>query len=218
MNAALSLPGVDTLPPVALRQKALSQWWTPGDAADRLAAWCGDMGRIHSVIEPSAGDGALVSALCHRQPTLAVDAIEIDPRHIDALRERTADFYGVHVECCDYLTRRAPDHLYDLALANTPYEEGLDSRFLAKLMDESTRVVALVRLAMLETQRTHERVWSRIDDGSWMLSGMAIFVRRPVFIAPGASSTGGMTAFAAIKLRRSEAGIPRKQTAVEWWT
>lgn len=216
---ALALPGVDTLPPEHLRQEALSQWWTPEEHAGRLASWCGTLRGCRSMIEPSAGDGALVRAACALNPALAVDAIEIDPRHMDALRERTIGegFYGVNPECGDYLARPAPDEPYDIAIVNPPYENGLDSLFLGKLMDESLRVVALVRLAMLETQRTHERVWSRVggSDG-WRLVGMAIFVKRPVFIAPGAKSTGGMTAFAAVKLSRMP-DAPTS-TGVEWWT
>ncbi len=217
-EAALSLPGVDTLPPIALRQKALSQWWTPHEEASRLAGWCGDLQSVHSVLEPSAGDGALVRALCARSEALAVDAIEIDPRHMDALRARTDGFFcSVHPECADYLARPAPECPYDLGIANPPYEDGLDSLFIGKMMSECTRVVALVRLAMLETQRTHERVWSRLGGPEgWRLVGLAIFVKRPVFIAPGAPSTGGMTAFAAIKLSRVERAPVA--TAVEWWT
>jgi predicted RNA methylase len=216
------LPGVDTLPPEALRQKALSQWWTPRAVADRLALWCGDPSSIHSVLEPAAGGGALVAALCRRSPTLAVDAIEIDPRHLDALRDATLGegFFGVNPECSDYLARRAPEVPYDLAILNPPYEDGADSRFVAKAMDESLRVVALVRLAMLETQRAHERVWSRLGGPEgWRMAGLATFVSRPTFLAPGATSTGGMTAFAAVKLTRVAPfdGVVAG-TAVEWWT
>lgn len=217
-SAAIALPGVDTLPPEHLRQKALSQWWTPADAAARIAAWCGSLGGINTVLEPAAGDGALIRALCGRPggASLIVDAVEIDPRHIGALRAGTvgAGFYSVKPECGDYLARPAPAALYDLSLANTPYEDGLDSLFVEKMMSESLRVVALVRLAMLETQRTHERVWSRLGADGWHMPGLAIFTKRPVFIAPGASSTGGMTAFAAVKLSR--VGTPAA-THVEWW-
>ena len=214
----LCLPGVDTLPPEHLRQEALSQWWTPDDTAERLAAWCGDVRGIRRVLEPSAGDGSLVRAFCARAPSALVDAVELDPRHIPALRERTAAYGGVVVNCCDYLARPAPPTPYDIAIMNPPYEGGLDSLFVAKAMRESVRVVALLRLAMLETQRTHDRVWSRVESGEWRLVGLAIFVRRPVFIAPGAESTGGMTAFAAVKLSR----VPRADgepvgTHVEWW-
>lgn len=214
--SALALPGVDTLPPEHLRQVSLSQWWTPDDVARRLADWTGRPPTSWRILEPSAGGGALVRAKIATSPVgVTFDAIEIDPRHADALRAQGLP--GVNVECGDYLARPAPAEKYDLCLMNPPYEGGLDSRFIAKAMAESKRVVALVRLAMLETQRTYERVWEHVQCGDWALVGMAVFVRRPVFVAPGADSTGGMTAFAAVKLSRVYGDRQERGTHVEWW-
>lgn len=218
MSAALCLPGIDTLPPERLRQVALSQWFTPEETAARIAAWVGRPQVGWRLLEPSAGHGSLVRAMLNVSPSVHVDALDIDPACCDALRSVNALGSVVNVECCDYLTRPAPRLPYDQSVLNPPYEGGLDSAFVAKAMAESKRVVALVRLAMLETQRTYERVWSQVQSGDWVLHGMAVFVRRPVFLAAGEESDGGKTAFAAIKLSRVYGDRQERETRMEWWT
>jgi predicted RNA methylase len=215
---ALSLPGVDTLPPESLRQKALSQWFTPDPDAERLARMAGSPPQGWRVLEPSAGAGALVSAILPVAPGCAVDAIELDPRYATRLESRFVD-HRVRVECCDYLRRPAPARRYDLVVENPPYEGGLDSLFLAKTMDESDRVIALVRLALLETQRAYERVWSRVESGEWRLVSLRPFVVRPEFRAGDEESDGGKTAFLAVKMARAEVcSLDAGGTHVEWWT
>lgn len=217
MNA-LALPGVDTLPPERLRQKALSQWFTPAPHAARLVAWCGDVladvARTGDgiVLEPSAGHGALVHAIRERSDLVRIDACEIDPRFRSRLvGER------VRVEIGDYLTRPAPEEPYAVGISNPPYEGGMDGAFLEKLMSECDRVVALIRIAALTGKDRHQRVWSRVDghrDGWWM-PGLAFLVSRPSFLAAGEATDSPLSDFVAVKLSRI--GEPRP-TAVEWWT
>lgn len=86
---------------------------------------------------------------------------------------------------------------------NPPYEGGLDSLFLAKAMDESLRIIALVRLALLESQRSYQRIWSRIgSQEGYRMVEMRPFVQRPLFVSPHMQSSHGKTAFMAIKLSR----------------
>lgn len=213
LSAALCLPGVDTLPPVALRQKALSQWFTPPALATRLVRWCGGIPAMRA-LEPSAGNGQILRALRERSEGTEIDAVELDPRFAGKLMGFDQ---LVHVECCDYLTRPAPQRLYDLTVMNPPYEDGADGRFIAKAMDESERVIALCRLNVVTGKGRHERVWSRVDSGEWDLVGLAFLVGRPSFSAAGEESDSPLSDFVAIKLRRP-ANLPRVETAVEWWT
>lgn len=212
----LALPGIDTLPPQSMRRTALSQWFTPMDIALRMARWAGNVGG--RVLEPSAGNGALVRAWASRayqreedlgyddSECSGVDAIDIDA---DLARE-----HGW--ECANYLGRGAPAERYGLALMNPPYEDGLDGAFLAKTMDECDRVIALVRLAALAGSGRHTSVWSRVEgnvDGWWM-PGLAIFSSRPVFDGPPDASGSAKSDFVCVKLSR--VGEPGR-TAVEWW-
>lgn len=199
------LPGIDPFPAEhAARVKASSAWYTPPETADALVSMCW-AARPRSewrILEPSAGHGALLDALKRddAHSTAEVHAIELDERAATVLRERHP---SAHVECCDYLTRPAPANPYDLCVMNSPYEKGADSAFLAKAMDESLRVVALVRLALLESQRSFDRVWSRIgSDEGWRLLALSPFISRPVFMPGGEDSDGGKTAFMIVKLSR----------------
>jgi predicted RNA methylase len=212
---AMTLPGLDALPPERLRQKALSQWHTPADAASKLARWTGAASRAWRVLEPSAGGGALIRPLLDIAPAASVDAVELDPRWANRLRDELGGD-RVRVECANYLTRRAPREPYDLSLMNTPYEDGLDGLFLAKAMAESRRVTALVRLATLAGQARHREVWSRVESGEWHLAALAVFSARPIFLAAGEESDGGKTEFAAVKLERADVAT-RTGTQVEWW-
>ena len=154
----LTLPGVDVLPPVTGRQRALSQWWTPPELAARVAHLALDGTRFASVLEPAAGAGALVDAVLAARPMARVTALELDPtwvRHLTVAYVREP----VRVLEGDFLTTTlAP---VDVVCMNPPYESGLDGAFLERAMELAPRVVALLRLNALVGQERHERVWSR---------------------------------------------------------
>lgn len=214
---AVRLDGIDPLPADAeARARASSAWYTPRHAAavlGRMArcSWLSSPGVVGAhpwrVLEPSAGTGALIDALAEdgmASSHTVVDAIELDQHVMWSLTERAWPM-RVRVECSDYLTRPAPERPYDLAIMNPPYERGLDSLFLAKAMHESLRVVALVRLALLESQRSYERIWSRIGGAEgWRLIELRPFVVRPLFVSPAIRTSHGKTAFMAVKLSRIE--------------
>jgi len=195
---------------------ALSQWFTRPDLARRIVAWCGNIGptnNIRRVLEPGAGSGALVRPLLDRG--VDVTAHEIDPAWAQHLRDTT----GATVVEGDYLEAAPPAEPYCLAVMNPPYEKGADGRHLAKAMDESLRVVALVRCNALFGAERHRHVWSRIgtptEPGEWWMSGLALLVGRPGFDGPGATSP--MHEFCVVKLTRVPSQVGRN-FCPEWWT
>jgi predicted RNA methylase len=214
----------EMLPPRAQRQAALSQWFTPPDLARRVVEWCGRPPLSWRVLEPSAGSGALVEAMlgweCSGSGIITpsqLTAVEIDPAYADHLRAVCAeDDEPARVECCDYLTRPAPAEPFDLVVMNPPYEGGADSLFVAKAMDESRRVVALVRSAFFYGAARHNRVWSRVESRDWRLVGVAHLRSRPSFSAGGEDSGSPLSDFMAIKLSRV-ACDDVAGTSVEWW-
>lgn len=213
--SALTLPGFDVLPPERLRQRALSQWFTPAALAERLVRWAGPLRRETHILEPACGSGAVLSAILARHAGARVDAVEIDPRFADEARA-AAGSGAVSVDCADYLARPAPAEPYSLAIMNPPYEDGLDGAFIAKAMDECERVIALCRLNVITGKARHERVWSRVGTGEWWLVGLAVLVGRPSFSAAGAESESPLSDFVAIKLSRRES-YDARGTQVEWW-
>lgn len=209
-----------------------SQWFSPPEIAWRMRRWAGDV-PVRFALEPSAGSGNLVHALRVRQSgtgdqaftSTEVDAYELDPYYADRLRERfpdDPDFNSggdVRVHQTDYLAAKGPGVRYDLGFANPPYEDGLDGRFLAKMMDECDRIVALVRLATLAGQERSRDVWSRVASCEWRMTGLAIFGERPKFQAGRAvgdrrENEGGKTDFCVVKLSRLPGPT---STEVEWW-
>lgn len=212
---ALRLPGID--PP-----RARSAWYTPQHAARSAADLCWDqrmrssLGEPWRVLEPSAGRGALIDALlerCQPDERTMIDAVELDSDAASELADKAIAWpCRVRVHLDDYLERKAPSTPYDLAILNPPYEGGLDSLFMAKAMNESLRVVALLRLALLESKRSHERIWSRIRPGEWWLQYLCPFVSRPAFELDGKPTEPGKTAFMLVAMQRHGYG----STRVEW--
>lgn len=207
----MTLPGIDMEP--ALDRLALSQWHTPPALALRMAKWAGGAIRLSRILEPSAGGGALVRAAIECEAKAgAIDAIELDPRWATKLRDIGG---GLRIENRDYLVRPARDHRYDLCLQNPPYEGGMDGRFLGKAMDESDRVIALVRTVALHGDERFRTVWRRCQaDGDFALIGLAILSARPDF----GGEHSAMADFCVVKLaRRSLRLAEQTGTHVEWW-
>jgi predicted RNA methylase len=219
----LTLPGLD------LAERVVDvdggQWFTPMPIARRMAAWAGSI-MPTSILEPACGSGNLIAACRERWSGTVIEAVELDPYYADRTRDRFADDYSVSVYTGSFLDSQPVGDSHDLCVMNPPYEDGLDGRFLARAMDLSDRVIALVRLAALVGQARTEAVWSRCQPGGdFALRGLALFAGRPRFEAGraiGDREDGGSAKadFCVTKLSRRTADergldIP---THVEWWT
>lgn len=213
MTSLALLSHDEMLPPVAMRQKALSQWWTPEDIATRVVAWAGPLPHGASVLEPSAGGGALVRAALDRHPSAHVTAVEIDPCAVERLRAIEAPL--LDVVCADYMQFR-PTHKISRVYMNPPYESGADGQHVARAMTQAHEVVALLRLAALAGGERHSLVWSQVGAGTWWMKGLAIFSGRPSFLAAGEETGSPLSDFCAVHLTRRER-FDARATHVEWW-
>jgi predicted RNA methylase len=192
-----------------------SQWYTPPDLASRLWDWCHVLSRRHvpfRVLEPSAGDGALIRPmLAGKQTPDEVVAYEVDPARLPALRVLDTALVSVDVRPWDFLADANPGR-FDLAVTNPPYERDQDVDFTLRTLECSTAAVGIYRSALVHGAGRWNRLWRHVD-----IRRMAWLSSRPRF--------GGehqpMTDFVALHLvRRSHA---RKQGEahtlnVEWWT
>lgn len=190
----------------------LSQWETMPDLADRMVELAGvaKMDRP-SVLESSAGTGQLVEAIrrgCGRDAHIT--AHEIDPVRVERLRKGAADV--VHEG--DFLAHALPSRRYDATIDNTPYEGGLDGRFLERLMECSWRIVALCRLNVLTGKDRCERVWSRVKSGEWHLTDQVLLEQRPEFVGPGDDSA--RSDYVVVQLVHATLSKCSK-TRVDWW-
>lgn len=183
-----TLPGVDLAmrpPEEAKRQAALGQWFTPPELAAEIAIDADVRGR--RVLEPSAGDGAIVQA-CLDAGADCVLAVEIDPAMAAKLRERFRD-RNVDVVEGDFIALGfgpgEPLDLsgFDVIAGNPPYDDGVDGDHLARIAEiadafrdratiedwqdhnglRSTLGAALLlRTVALHSGDRFERVWERL--------------------------------------------------------
>jgi hypothetical protein len=102
----------------------LDPYFTPADLATRLIAAATAEPRC--VLDPAAGDGALLQAAQRRWPTATFHALDVDVRRVAALRASTTWSIGR----CDFVSpasRRSSGvlrhlrHGVDLVLLNPPY-------------------------------------------------------------------------------------------------
>jgi predicted RNA methylase len=151
------------------------------------------------ILEPSAGRGNLVRAVIEVAPLAHVDAIDIDPRwraDLEALGP------GVRFETINYLERRCETWRYDLTITNPPYDDGQEAAHLAKMLDESERIVALLPARSLHGRDRFDRVWSRFDDdGEWSLRQKVHCIGRPKF-----GERGGSDEIVLLDMRRNDPG------------
>jgi predicted RNA methylase len=168
MTSGLLFDAATLLPPQSTRQSLLGQYFTPPWLAMEVARIADVEGL--TVLEPSAGDGAIVAA-CLELGAAQVIACEIDPRMVGRLQRRFAG-QPVTILSGDFLTM--PLHLFtavDVIAGNPPYDGGMDSDHLAKIADvleaindpnELPRASLLLRTVALHSQERYQRVWQRL--------------------------------------------------------
>lgn len=197
-----TLPGVDAAP----RDASKSQWYTPPELAERIAGWALEpcLDRV-AVLEPSAGEGALVAALYAHPKCTRVDAVDIDPRNVVHLRRAFAGCPAVGVVCADFLDY-CPPSPFRLAVMNPPFEGGQTEQHILHALDWADRVVCHCPLTTLEGKARKASLWSRVS-----LTRMVIHSTRPKY----GGGKAGATAMCTVEV------VPELQdackTAIEWW-
>lgn len=201
------------------RDVSLSQWFTPPELAQKVVEWAGPFdylnsertGQPYRVLEPSAGNGALVRPLV--AAGARVTACEIDDRYfeeLDALNDG-----GVTV-CGDFLLTPAPvadAARFDLCVTNPPYENGLDVAFILHALKFAPRVVGIFQAGI-------EYGVDRADDlWKYVAPTRILKLKRRWFKDPFTKG-GGVTNCVALELVKrhpvERAEAPRKCT-IEWW-
>jgi protein-L-isoaspartate O-methyltransferase len=113
---------------------------TPGALAARMVAEAGILPG-HSVLEPSAGTGAILAALPNVRPFGSVTAVEINAALATSL-EQVAD----ETICGDFLEQNGNLGTFDRILMNPPFENGADIKHIQhamKMLKPGGRLVAI---------------------------------------------------------------------------
>lgn len=96
---------------------------TPTEVADWLVSLVGEIKPGCSVLEPSAGRGAIVKAIHRAQPEVVVDCYELMPEN----KQLLSRLEGVRIVGDDFTKEEYPGE-YDYIIANPPFNKNQDVR------------------------------------------------------------------------------------------
>lgn len=191
------------------------RYFTAAKLAERIAEWA-QIEPGMTVLEPSAGEGALV------KPALArgahVVAIELQAEQVGKLKALRLNREQLSVFQANFLDwRLAPSAQFDLALMNPPFSDGADGRHVAHASRQAKRVVALVRTNFEHTAGR----WLSCMQYVRITRKVVLVPRPPPFGGPGDKNESPMSDYVVLELQRREK--PRAPgdadwVAVEYWT
>jgi phospholipid N-methyltransferase len=115
------------------RKKAFQYFPTPDRLADKMCSRA-DLGTQElTILEPSAGDGAIVRAIRRCDPNSTIDTIEIDEKHRDSLKKSGASIINIG----DFML--LPTSLFkdtfNRIIANPPFRNLQDIIHLRRMYD-----------------------------------------------------------------------------------
>lgn len=178
-------------PRIKAKAKKLSQYYTQPREAERIAKFALELvPEARTVLEPSAGNGSLVTALLKLRPELQITAVEID---IDNATQLLRRFPQLHVCCCDFLAFTMPEAFrYDLVVMNPPFENGSVAAHVGRALTMARHVVCHCPLTTLAGQERREKLWARCE-----LLALAVCSTRPKYLG----EDGGKTDMCTILVR-----------------
>lgn len=134
-------------------RKQYQSFYTPPELADEVAIMAAVDG--HRVLEPSAGNGALVSA-CRKFGATQVDCVEVREEERQTLIER-----GGTVTIADFLTLE-PWHQFSRIVMNPPFTKNQDVKHVQhalKFLEAGGRLVSIM------SGSTHRKQFEKLIEG-----------------------------------------------------
>lgn len=182
-------------------------WPTDPHTADLMVRWSGCT-RDDLILEPSAGEGALVAAVRRAFPCAGpfVEAVEFNAVHAAALLELAnlvtiGDWSKVGAQ---WELDRKPQTT--LTLTNPPFS--LIRSHLPLAVRRSLRTTALLPLYALENRKRYDQVWSMVE-----IPRLAVFRSRPPFGGEHKPSI----AYCLADIRAVRPGaVPDRTTRLDW--
>lgn len=124
-------------------KKSFEQFFTDSELAEKMAS-IAQIGRHDVVLEPSAGNGALVAAAWMRDAM--VIAVDIDPE-MCLMIESNLSFKSIKVECADFMQWENRHVQPTVVLMNPPFSRNQDIRHVRRaweMLAKGGRLVAII--------------------------------------------------------------------------
>jgi predicted RNA methylase len=188
------------------RKPELSQWFTDPKLARSVWLWANRHERAKSVIEPSAGHGALIRPIFENpMECFLVTAVDVDPRCVAVLQQLVHQVSQAQrgLWCAvqqDFLAdanwdEPGPNDPFDLCLMNPPYEDGKAEEFILRALGVAKRVVGIFKASIQHGQERFQTLWSRA-----VVTREVKLARRPSFGIGASGSEGGKTDFVVLEI------------------
>jgi hypothetical protein len=193
---------------IGKRARKLSQYYTPDPLAERIASFalrCCPNAR--TVLEPSAGRGAIVRALLALQPQLQITCVDLD---VDNAQHLLSTFPNVLVAHADFLKFKPAR--FDLVVMNPPFEDGAVAEHVLHSLEIADAVVCHCPITTLSGQDRRSTLWSLSEPRA-----LAVSSTRPRYIAGG-----GKTDMCTVFVRACDGSTTRDPSEpcsvlVEFW-
>ncbi len=201
MNQMALIDGVE-------RRRDLSQYYTPPHLASMIAEWTlRHHPDVSSILEPAAGEGALIKPLLQLRPDLRITAYDLDPRNVEQLLVLGPQVTAI---CADFLN--APHGCHDITVMNSPYEAGADVAFVLEALERTPVAVALLRGVIRHGSGRWTVLWRHVD-----IVREVVLSERPSF----GGQHNPKQDFCILELRRRERPRERGEAmtvrSTEWW-
>jgi hypothetical protein len=159
------------------KAKKLSQYYTQRVEALRIAAFalkCVPDAR--TVLEPSAGKGALVATLLELCHELQITCVDIDVGNATHLLTH----YPNVLVCRGDFLQFGTSQLFDVAVMNPPFENGSVAAHVGHALKVARNVICHCPLTTLAGQERREKLWSACE-----LRNLAVCSTRPKYLDDG---------------------------------
>ena len=152
---------------------------TPEDVADWLVMIAGGIHESDTVLEPSAGRGALVNAIRRSCPSITVDCFELMPENTEILQK----IPGVRILGADF-TQSRPGQ-YTKIIANPPFSKNQDIDHLRKMYDLLQEGGTLAAITSTHWEISEEKKCKEFRDWLEEVGGMKYEIEEGVFKESG---------------------------------
>ena len=109
------------------KQKLRGAYYTPLKLAEKMVDFFKDDSSIHTILEPSCGDGVFIDALIKKDfihKGNVVTAIEIEKNETDKINRKLSKYSSINVlnkDFFEFYHEYKDNRKYDLILGNPPY-------------------------------------------------------------------------------------------------